>query len=319
MKGLELAQRYYEECGRPLLAAHFAPYEDRIAAGLVGEGSECFGFDDELSRDHDWGPGFCLWLTAADHAQIGDDLQERYDALPREYAGFARAVPGPHAGKRTGVLEITDFYRRFVRYDHVPAGLAEWRSLPETYLATATNGRVFADPLGEFTAFREGLLAFYPEDLRLKKLAARCATAGQAGQYNYRRSIARGELVAAHSALGDFIEAVVSLVYLLNKRYRPFYKWMHRGMKDLPVLGEACHGLLADLCAEPGAETGRAVSRVFAQREQIVEAISALVITRLAVEGLSDSPSDFLLDHAYVVQDRIENQALRSLPVTMEW
>jgi hypothetical protein len=46
----------------------------------------------------------------------------------------------------------------FIRYDHVPSTLAEWRSLPETYLATATNGRVFADPLGEFTAFRDGSL-----------------------------------------------------------------------------------------------------------------------------------------------------------------
>ena len=54
------------------------------------------------------------------------------------------------------MFEIKDFYRRFIRYDHVPATLAEWRSLPETYLATATNGRVFADPLGEFTAFRDG-------------------------------------------------------------------------------------------------------------------------------------------------------------------
>ena len=80
---------------------------------------------------------------------------------------------------------------------------------------------MFADPLGEFTAFREGLLAFYPEDVRLKKLAARCAAAGQAGQYNYRRCVARGELVAAHCALSTFVEAAISLVYLLNKRYRP--------------------------------------------------------------------------------------------------
>ncbi len=144
-----------------MVAEHFEAYQDRIAVGLVGESSECFGFDDELSRDHDWGPGFCLWLTDGDYADFGADLQERYDALPKRYAGFERRLEGPHAGKRTGVFEIKDFYRSFIRYDHVPAGLAEWRSLPETNLATATNGRVFADPLGEFTAFRGGLPAFW--------------------------------------------------------------------------------------------------------------------------------------------------------------
>ncbi len=315
MTGLELAERYYEEYGRALVAGRFAAYEGRVAAGLVGEGSECFGFDDELSRDHDWGPGFCLWLTARDYAEIGAELQKRYDELPRGFAGHEGRSESAHAGKRTGVFEVTAFYGRFVRYDHVPIGLAEWRVVPEIYLATATNGRVFADPLGEFTAFREGLLAFYPEDLRLKKVAARCAAAGQAGQYNYGRCIVRGELVAAHCAMANFVEAVISLVYLLNKRYRPFYKWMHRGMRELPILGGECHRLLANLCADSGREAGPGASR---RQEQLVEEISALIIARLHSEGLSDSSSDFLLDHAHAVQARIENQALRSLPVTME-
>jgi hypothetical protein len=322
MKGLDLAQRYYEEVGHPLVAECFPAYQERIAAGLVGEGSECFGFDDELSRDHDWGPAFCLWLTAADYTEIGAELQAHYDALPGEFAGFPRRVESPHAGKRTGVFEITDFYRRFVRYDHVPVTLAEWRAPPETYLATATNGRVFVDPLGEFTAFREGLLAFYPRDVLLKKVAARCATAGQAGQYNYGRCVARGELVAAHVALDRFIEAVVSLVYLLNKRYRPFYKWMHRGMRDLPVLGRECHQALEELCREagpvasgPGAPAGPSV---FARRRRIIEETSALVVAHLTIEGLSDSTSDFLLDHAYAVQAKVENEPLRGLPVMVE-
>ena len=334
MNGLSLAEQYFEELGRPLLAREFDSFEGRIAAGLVGEGSECFGFDDELSRDHDWGPGFCLWLTAEDYAEIGKELQERYDALPKRFAGFERPVEGPHAGKRTGVFEVKDFYRRFVRYDHVPASLAEWRALPETYLATATNGRVFVDPLGEFTAFREGLLAFYPEDLRLKKVAARCAAAGQAGQYNYHRSVVRGEVVAAQVALSTFVEAVISLVYLLNRRYRPFYKWMHRGMRELPILGASCHEMLAGLCAEPGvvagtgasggsggragSEAGPAGSGAYAHRERMIEDISALVIAHLRACGLSSVESDFLLDHAHAVQATIENEALRNLPVTVE-
>jgi len=314
MQGLMLSRDYFFAHGMPMIRGSFGDMADRIAAGLVGPGSECYGFDDELSRDHDWGPGFCLWLSADDYEQIGVELQARYDALQKIFQGYERLLKGPHAGKRTGVFAITDFYRRFIRYDHVPNTLAEWRSLPETYLATATNGRVFSDPLGEFTAFREGLLAFYPEDVRLKKLAARCAAAGQTGQYNYRRCVARDELVAAHCALSGFVEAVISIVYLLNKRYRPFYKWMHRGMRDLPILGDSCYRLLGDLCAEAGL-SGRAV---FAERERLIEEISARIVEHLTFEGFSDSESDFLLDHAHAIQATIENQALRSLHVMME-
>ena len=63
MQGLELSKRYFEEFGRPMLERDFGEYLDRIAIGLVGHGSECFGYDDEISTDHDFTPGFCLWIT----------------------------------------------------------------------------------------------------------------------------------------------------------------------------------------------------------------------------------------------------------------
>ena len=61
MKGLELSRRYWEAYGVPLLD-RFPELRDRLAAGLCGSGSECFGYDDELSRDHDFDPGFILFL-----------------------------------------------------------------------------------------------------------------------------------------------------------------------------------------------------------------------------------------------------------------
>ena len=52
MKGLELSRAYYEEYGKPMIDTQLAQYKPYLAAGLVGEGSECLGFDDELSTDH---------------------------------------------------------------------------------------------------------------------------------------------------------------------------------------------------------------------------------------------------------------------------
>ena len=61
MKGLELAKAYYEHC-RPQLYEEMPQIMEKACAGLCGEGSECFGCDDEISRDHDFSPAFCLWL-----------------------------------------------------------------------------------------------------------------------------------------------------------------------------------------------------------------------------------------------------------------
>ena len=66
MNGLELSKAYWENCARPLFRRELSAFLERAAVGLVGEGSECFGFDDEISRDHDWGPGFCLWLPESE-------------------------------------------------------------------------------------------------------------------------------------------------------------------------------------------------------------------------------------------------------------
>ena len=63
ISGLKLCEEYYNQFGKDMIHRMFSDYEDQIAVGMVGEGSDCFGFDDEYSRDHDWGPGFCMWIT----------------------------------------------------------------------------------------------------------------------------------------------------------------------------------------------------------------------------------------------------------------
>ena len=46
MKGLDLALSYFNEYGKPMIEKEFSEHADKITVGLVGEGSECYGYDD---------------------------------------------------------------------------------------------------------------------------------------------------------------------------------------------------------------------------------------------------------------------------------
>lgn len=301
MKGLELAEAYYRAVGRPMIRGRFADWEDRLAAGLSGPGSECFGFDDDISRDHDWGPAFCLWLGDEDHLEIGARLQQAYLELPPIFMGFGPREASPGEEWRVGAGRTSDFFRRFTGLDRPPATLQEWLRIPEANLATCTNGKVFCDPLGGFTRWRQALLDYYPEDVRLKKIASLCITIAQTGQYNFARSVRRGESFSAAYSVVKFCADAIALVFLLNRRYAPFYKWLHRAVRELPLLGREVHervGVLLNT-VEPGPQ------------EEVMEAVSVLLADELRRQGLSDSESDFLLDHAPRVHARIVDPQLR--------
>jgi len=301
VKGLELSEKYFNAYGLPLIKDKFSNYADRIAAGLAGDGSECFGFDDEISRDHDWGPSFCIWLVHEDFDKFGYQLQEEISKLPKTFYGYGPRKISNWGEGRIGVFEISQFFLNYIGMDHIPADLEEWLFIPESALATSCNGKVFYDPLGEFTNWRKRLLEFYPEDVRLKKIASRCMTVAQSGQYNFARSVKRGEYFAAQYAETKFCADVISMVFLINKKYAPYHKWMHRAVRELPVLGENIFLKIGDLIT----------SHEYQKKIAIIEDICSLVLKQLRNEGLTDFSGDFLLDHGPIIQSRIKDPSLR--------
>lgn len=306
MTGLDLSRQYWETIGKPAFASASHELLEHAAVGLVGEGSECFGFDDEISRDHDWGPGFCLWFTTDDMARFGETARRIYSELPQSYLCFQRLHVGPETAHRVGVQEIPSFFARYIGFSRPPQSVHEWRAIPETGLSVVTNGQVWQDPLGEFSSFRATLLNYYPEELRRKKLAAACALAAQSGQYNYSRCMRRNETVAAFTALSEFIIQSQKIIFLLNRRYAPYYKWTHHALCTLPVLGQTIGPKLRLLADMSQGRAGR------------IEEISADIIAELRKQGLSSSRSDFLLDHGYEIQSRITDPELARLHLMAE-
>ncbi|MBQ8116770.1 MAG: DUF4125 family protein [Lachnospiraceae bacterium] len=230
MTGLELCRKYYEVYGKPALEKDFAPYLNRIAVGLVGEGSDCFGYDDEVSRDHDWGPGFCIWVTKETYAEIGEKLKEMYAGLPAEFLGYKRTV-SPQGEGRLGVQTIAGFYQRLV-------GAADpesinWQTVEDHGLAAATNGEVFVDGEGVFTAFREKLKAGYPERILYLKVAEDAAKFAQTGEYNYRRMLERGDRLTADRMLSEAMGHAMRLRHHMVNSYPPHDKWLYRSCLEL--------------------------------------------------------------------------------------
>lgn len=306
-QGLALAHAYYLEVAKPLLAQTFPEFLPRMAVGLVGDGSECYGFDDEISRDHDWGPGFCLWLTDADYTLYGAQLQIFYNSLPTSYQGFTRKIE-PTGQNRVGVMRTSDFYKQFIGPYQPPQTWQEWNMLPENMLAKATNGEVFSDPLGNFTALRNALLAYYPVAVRLKKLSVRAATMAQSGQYNYPRCVQRGDLVAANFARQEFILAAHSFLHLLRQKYLPYYKWSYRSLLTLPALGSVPTKLLQLSTTQ---DTAVATALI----EEICDEIRMLC----KQDGLASSNDAFLIALAEELRAKITIPSLAALAILQEY
>jgi tetratricopeptide repeat protein len=310
MQGMEIAEKYYEQYGLPMVREVCPELEERAAFGLVGEGSQCFGYDDEISRDHDFGPGFCIWLLEDDFANYGGRLQAAYEMLPKEFMGLS--TDNIQDKSRVGVMPIDEFFFKYLGLSETPKTNREWLFLKETSLALCTNGKVFQDDAGRFTAFRREILAFYPEDILRKKLAARAAVMSQAGQYNLLRCLDRNDRVAAMLALAKFTEASISMVYLLNRRYMPFYKWAYHGMQELPEMRQAVEkiGELGTLFE--GIGTGCAAVRK--KSYELTECICEDTARELNKQGFSQCSSAFLQNHLGEIMEEICDPQIRSLP-----
>lgn len=229
-KGIDICFEFYKECFEPVIDKEFKDYKSEIAVGLVGRGSDCYGYDDKESRDHDWGPGFLIWVSKETFDKIGDKLEKAYNELPKEYKGFkvARTLS---IHKRRGVFVTEDFYKDLL--GKWPLSEEDYKIIPDFSLSTAVNGRVFTDPKGVFSSCRDELIKGYPKDVLLLKIAESAAKFSQCAQYNYKRMLKRGDKLTASVMLSDGLKEAMKLAHYLENKYPPHDKWLLRSVKDL--------------------------------------------------------------------------------------
>ncbi len=306
MKGLELSKKYYEEYGKPMLQEQFPEIEHLIAVGLVGSGSDCYGYDDDISHDHDFEPGFCLFLP--DENVIDEktffNLERAYSKLPKEFCDYKRSIVKPVGGSRNGVFRTKDFYNKKIGSPDGELTYGQWFSVPDYAFAEATNGEIFKDDLGEFTEIRNRLMNM-PRDVFLKKLAGNLLLMAQSGQYNYPRLINRGETAAAQLALYEFSKAAIKCFFLLNNKHLPYYKWQFRALRDLTNGEFIADSLEFLISTDNGTENANI-------KNEIINNVAEEIISILKQKEITKATCNDLEKHAYSVNDFIKDGSLRN-------
>lgn len=305
MQGIEESEKFFIGCGRQYFEEKFPHIFPRLAFGLAGHGSECFGFDDDISRDHDFSCGFSVWITDKDDEKYGFLLDRAYNALISEHLSGSSGKSSMLGETETGVCKISSFYRKHTGLPRAPETWQEWMRIPEYAFAEAVNGKVFHDIFGKFSVIRREIANGMPGDVRLKKIAARLAVIAQSGQYNFQRCHLHSEPGAAAFALNDFVQNCISLVFLLNGKFAPYYKWMFRAMKTLPVLGDLAiplEFLLTDHAP-------------YQEKMLLIEDICSQILPVLNHQGLSEKKAVYLEEHAFEVMKKIKNPHIRALHV----
>lgn len=295
MKGLELAEKFYLEYGEKIIE----DLRDFVAVGLIGSGSECLGYDDEISTDHDFEAGFCIFLPSEDiiDRKRAFALERAYSKLPKEFSGFKRCPLSPVGGNRHGIIRTADFFREKVGYADGKLDLEDWFSLPEYSLLEATNGKIFFDGFGEVSSIRQKL-SYLPEDVRLKKLAGELLLMGQSGQYNYPRLMKRDDRGAMALASHEFVKSALHAIFLINKAYLPYYKWQFRALRGLQRLQN-----LAPL-----------LERILSSNEDktlLIEEVTLEIIKEVQI-GCSGNNAE---EHAYSVNEKIKDPEIRNLNI----
>lgn len=279
-EGLEIARAFFFEWGLPWLKGEFPRLADRVAAGRIF-GSDVLGADDEISRDHNWGPQFSIFLSSEDFEAAGRPLSEKMNAAaPNPWKGHSL---GGAESKSVLVDSIPAWFQHNFGLPEPPKNESQWKGVSESNLYFLRHGAIWMDGSGEFTRWRNAL-ASYPEAVRDARLAEECFRVWHHGEYNFvQRMAKRRDPLSISICLGHFVDSVMRLLLLLSGDFTPYWKWLShefRKTEDAILVAPLLEALLR--------------SQAVGEQVELVEHISAYIRQKLlaagAITGRDDKP-----------------------------
>lgn len=295
---VHISRAFFDEVVRDILESEMPDIAGQAACGVFGYGSECFGMDDEVSRDHHFGLRIDMLLPDSVHKEWASRIIETVGArLPASFKGYDLRE-GHVAGSGVAPESLEAFLGRTIGLAGAPTTHAEWLSMPEEDIVHVTNGEVWYDPSGRFTSIREAL-TYYPEPVWLRRISHWCRYFSGMGVYALNRALIRKNYQYASITFARSIKWAIEIAFLLNKQYFPYDKWLDAYFRRLPTLADAMVPLVDEAVQ---LETG------WDRKLRILEELSDILDARMVEMGVISPHPKFrgnetsgyrLLEHAY--------------------
>ena len=233
---IDISRQFFEEIVLPILQRHFPQETAQTAFGVFGYGSEALRLDDEFSRDHHWGLRIdALMPKAVFTSRREEMLRVLAENLPAAYQGHSLRE-GHLIGAGLAPDNLEDFLLRTIGLDRAPQSHAEWLQILEEDIIHVINGEVWHDPAGSFSQVRQLFADYYPEPVRLRRIAHWCRFFSGMGTYALKRAILRQNDFYATTRFSNAIRLGIQLAFLLDKQYFPYDKWLMHYFARLPRL-----------------------------------------------------------------------------------
>jgi len=326
MQGIELSRRFYDEVVAPWLK-RAAPGLEHSAA-LIGYGSELLGFDDETSRDHNWGPRVHLFLSAEEFQRHAHRLVDEFTTdAPANFAGEPigwRSRPHPPSAGPEAVgdlrhgLEIHTLEASLDRILGIRSVTAltpmQWLGFAEQRLLAFTGGAVFHDGNGELSAARSAL-AYFPTDVWLYKIASQWQRIGNEQAFVGRTGQVGDEL-GSRVVAARLVRDVMRMGFLLDRRYAPYAKWFGSAFARLAIAHDLAPHLDRALSAGAWPQRGEALAAAYLVLAKRLQADGLLGETEPLVGPYFDRPFTTINaeELASAVQRKIVDPELQTLP-----
>jgi hypothetical protein len=314
---IDVSRAFFHEIVQPVLMASF-PQETAVTAfGVFGYGSEALRLDDEYSRDHHWGLRIDALMPQEIFETRRREIMDTLAAnLPDSYQGHS--LREAHlSGAGLAPDNLSAFLKRTIGIDHAPQSYEEWLRIPEEDIIHVINGEVWSDPLGNFTAVRRILAQYYPEPVRLRRIAHWCRYFSGMGTYALKRAILRENDFYATTRFSNAIRLGIQLAFLLDKRYFPYDKWLMAYFEQLPRLSEPLLPLVTEAVN---------LSTSWEDKLDLLHRIAEILDQTMVADGIirphppyaiSPTSGYRLLEHAYA--EIIQGLPVEIKPIVPVW